>query len=132
MKLRLLAVSLVTTALCLPALAQQPAPPIDQNLARPPGLEPVPDGPPDPPTGSITSAAEAQARSNDPSITIRQDGKNKVEEYRVHGKLYAIRVTPEIGPPYTLVDPDGNGAFVPASDPAGVSVHPPRWTLFEF
>jgi hypothetical protein len=131
-KLRQISICLVLLGVSHAALAQQTPPPVDAALARPPGLEPVPDGPPDPPKGTITSAAEAQAHANDPAVTIRQDGANKIEEYRVHGKLYAIRVTPPVGPPYTMVDPDGNGAFVPASDPAGVSVHPPRWTLFEF
>ncbi len=113
----------------IPVLAQTP--PVDQGLARPPGLEPVPDGPPDAPHGSLTDAAKT-ASGNDPDITIRQDGPNKVEEYRVHGKLYAIRVTPPIGPAYTMVDRDGTGNFVPDADPAGQSVHPPQWTLFEW
>jgi hypothetical protein len=113
------------------AMAQTP-PPIDENLARPPGLEPVPDGPPDPPKGAITNLPNNPEVSADPTVTIREDGENKVEEYRVNGRLYAIRVTPKVGLPYTMVDNTGNGHFEPAEQGGTPTVHPPRWTLFEF
>jgi hypothetical protein len=105
--------------------AQQPNP-----LERPPKLEPLPDVPPPPEGGSNIQ------RSNEPTVTTRQDGENKIEEYRVHGKLYAIRVTPRIGAPYMMVDQEGKGAFTTlpdhADDAAGLRVHPPQWVLFEF
>jgi hypothetical protein len=126
-----LAAAAFLTALSVTATAQT-APPIDEKLARPPGLEPVPDGPPELPKGGITDLPNnPEVKFGQPDITIRDDGENKIEEFRVNGKLYAIRVTPKIGPPYTMIDKDGTGHFEP-SDPAGETVHPPRWTLFEF
>jgi hypothetical protein len=131
-KLRTLTIVIIAAfGFAAPGYAQTP-PPIDQNLARPPGLEPVPDGPPDlPKNDSITNLPHNPEVHTDPNVTIRQDGENKIEEYRVNGRLYAIRVTPKVGPPYTMVDNKGDGHFEP-SDPAGVTVRPPRWTLLEF
>lgn len=112
-------------ALALPIGAQQ-----SKDLEKPPKLEPLPDVP-GPPEGG----ANIQSK-DEPVVTTREEGQNKIEEYRVHGRLYAIRVTPKIGAPYTLVDPDGNGSFITtpdhADDVAGQKVHPPRWVLFEF
>jgi len=107
------------------ARAQQPAP----SLEKPPTLQPLPEVPPGP-SGAPSTNDSA------PVITIRQEGANRIEEYRVNGHLYAIRVTPKGGVPYTMVDPDGSGKMVLAAsgadDPAGRSVKPPRWVLFKF
>ena len=108
------------------ARAQQPAP---SSLEKPPVLQPVPETP--------AAPSEAPRRDdNTPAITIRQEGSNRIEEFRVHGHLYAIRVTPKVGVPYTMVDPDGSGKMILAAsgadDPAGRSVKPPRWVLFKF
>ncbi len=123
--MRRLAVALALGVLAAPVGAQQPNP-----LEKPPKLEPLPDVPPPPKGGSNIQDA------NEPVVTSRQEGENRIEEYRVHGKLYAIRVTPKIGAPYTLVDQEGNGSFTTlpdhADDAAGQKVHPPRWVLFEF
>jgi len=122
---RHLALALAAGFLFTPAMGQQPNP-----LEKPPKLEPLPDVPPPPEGGANIQ------NSNEPVVTTRQDGDNKIEEYRVHGKLYAIRVTPKIGPPYTMLDQEGNGSFITlpdhADDAAGQKVHPPHWVLFEF
>lgn len=120
-----------------PAAAQQPNP-----LAQPPALEPLPDTPAAPKHGDadrpVVNEKGAPPSTDDvePVVTIRQEGDNKIEEFRVHGRLYAIRVTPRVGKPYTMVDADGKGrmerAESGADDPAGHSVRPPRWVLFEF
>ncbi len=92
------------------------------------GLEPLPDIPPPP----KLSTAPAPDDDEGPQVTIRQDGENKVEEYRTKsGKVYAVRVTPRIGKPYVLVDPDGKGTMTNAGEING-GVKAPQWTLFEF
>jgi hypothetical protein len=108
-------------------------------LERPPGLDapqPPPSPRPSPPSADPAAPGAPDLSANEPSVTIRQDGENKIEEFRSHGRLYAVRVTPRVGKPYVMVDPDGSGHMerLPgnADDPAGQSVHPPRWTLFEF
>ena len=67
-----------------------------------------------------------------PQVTIREDGDSKVEEFRTRGgKVYAVRVTPRIGKPYLLIDPDGKGTMTNAGEING-GVKPPQWTILEF
>lgn len=94
----------------------------------PKGLEPLPEIPPPPKLSNAPTPDDADA----PQVTIRQEGESKVEEFRTRGgRLYAIRVTPKIGKPYLLVDPDGKGAMTNAGEING-GVKAPQWTLFEF
>ena len=102
----------------VPAWAQTP----------PKALEPLPDIPPPPKLSTVPTPDDAEA----PQVTIRQDGENKVEEFRTSGgRIYAIRVTPKIGKPYLLVDPDGKGTMTNAGEING-GVRATQWTLFEF
>ena len=90
--------------------------------AEPPKLEPVPDIPP--PPGMVEPSEE-------PQITIIQRGQDKVEEYRIKGRLYMIKVTPPHGRPYYLVDPKGNGQMVRYDD-LSPNLLVPLWVIFEF
>lgn len=96
----------------------------------PKGLEPLPDIPPPPRLSNTPGAADDE---DNPQITIKQgEGGAKIEEFRTRGgKLYAVRVTPSIGKPYLLVDPDGTGS-VTSSGELSNGVRPAQWTLFEF
>ena len=67
---------------------------------RPAKLEPVPDIPP--PPGVVESSLE-------PQVTIQHKGNDRVEEYRIRGRLYMIKVTPPHGKPYYLIDMNGDG-----------------------
>jgi hypothetical protein len=102
-------------ALALPAAAQAPAKP---------GLQPVPEPPP-PPGFDLDPSLE-------PQVTILKRGTDTVEEYRIGGKLYMIKVTPAHGVPYYLVDRDGYGNFVRDDAYAGNNVRPPMWVIFSF
>ena len=94
----------------------------------PPKLEPLPDIPPPPKLSNSTAPDDAEA----PQVTIRQEGESKVEEFRTRGgKIYAIRVTPKIGKPYVLVDPDGKGTMTNATE-INSGVRAPQWTILEF
>src|ERR1700742_4940308 len=88
-------------ALALPALAQD-------NKPRPAGTAPV-DVLPTLPPASLTTEPQTK-----PIVTTRDgDAGEKVEEYRMGGKLYMMRVTPKHGHPYVLVDSKGAGTFAP-------------------
>jgi len=114
---RHLAIALCCGAFALPAFSQD----------RPANLQPLPEPPP-PPPGMIDDA------SLEPQVTIRRRGEDRVEEYRMNGKLYMIKVTPSNGmPPYYLVDPKGDGGFVRediGSGDKGLSV--PMWVIRTF
>ncbi|GAA5173577.1 hypothetical protein GCM10025771_01160 [Niveibacterium umoris] len=88
-----------------------------------PKLEPIPEPPP-PPTGAV-KADEA------PEVTTKQREGEKIEEYRLRGKLYMIKVTPAVGKPYYLVDQKGDGVFSRADeDGRGMAV--PMWLIMSW
>ena len=90
---------------------------------KPANLEPVPEPPP-PPVG-ISDGTE------EPEVTIKKRGEDKVEEYRLNGKLYMVKVTPPHGRPYYLVDDKGTGVFSRRDDlDSGLRV--PLWVIKEF
>ncbi|MGG2398494.1 DUF2782 domain-containing protein [Pseudomonas sp. SH1-B] len=68
--------------------------------------------------------------SGDPDVTIRQDGDRTIQEYRVNGFLYAIKVIPKNGKPYFLVRADGSdGNFIRSDDPDMLI---PSWEIFSW
>ena len=83
--------------LLVPLLAALRQPPFAADARKPPES-------PRPPTGAVNADSQAA-----PEIRIIQKTDQKVEEYRMNGRLYAIKVTPKIGLPYYLVDEDGSG-----------------------
>jgi hypothetical protein len=109
--------TLIVLACCLalPVLAQN---------KQPPGLEPVPEPPPPPPGSEPDSATE-------PQVTITKRGGDQVEEYRMNGKLYMIKVTPPNGKTYYLIDRDGTGNMA-RSDVGGRPTSPPQWVIKRF
>jgi hypothetical protein len=70
------------------------------------------------------------APSGEPDVTIRQEGDRTVEEYRVNGFLYAIKVTPKTGKPYFLVRADGSDGNFVRSDSPDMLI--PSWEIFKW
>lgn len=67
----------------------------------------------------------------EPEVTIRQEGKETVYEYRVNGKLTLVRVIPPFGAPYYFVDSDGDGKLdMRREGPVNDSVN--QWILFRW
>ncbi len=59
-------------------------------------------------------AEETAATSDEelqPEVTIVRRGNETIEEYRVGGQLYMIKITPSKGAPYYLMDTDGDGSL---------------------
>jgi hypothetical protein len=65
----------------------------------------------------------------EPDVTIRQEGERTVEEYRVNGFLYAVKVIPKTGKPYFLVRADGDSNFIRADRPDMLI---PAWEIFSW
>jgi hypothetical protein len=67
--------------------------------------------------------------SEEPQITIIPggDSANTVTEYRLHGKLYMVKVTPPHGEPYYLIDHEGKGQMV--RDNSGPVLSVPMWVI---
>lgn len=93
-------------------------------------LEPLPDAPP-PPTviksGQSTTPADEQAL--EPTVTIKTEEGKKIEEYRIHGRLYMIKVIPKNAPPYYLIDRDGDGMFESRVSDLSSKIVVPQWVL---
>ena len=110
-------------SLSLLAFAHVPAQ--AQTRARPPNLQPVPEPPPPPKGFELDSALE-------PQITTVKRGSETVEEYRMGGRLYMMKVTPAGGgTPYFLVDHTGDGKFA-RQNSHDTGLRPPMWVIHSF
>ncbi len=92
-----------------------------QNQPKP---EALPPPPPPPPGYELDPAFE-------PQVTILKRGTDTVEEFRIGGKLYMIKVTPPHGRPYYLIDERGDGRFT-RQDSFDTGTRPPMWVIKEF
>lgn len=84
-----------------------------------------------PPPPLPDAAAVEEAEELQPEVTIRRRGDAEVEEYRVNGRLYMVKITPSRGYPYYLIDSDGDGDF----DTRRNELDPPninQWILFRW
>ena len=89
-----------------------------------PALQPLPEPPPPPPGYELDPALE-------PQVTILKRGADTVEEYRINGKLFMVKVTPPGGKPYYMIDHRGDGTFV-RQDNYDSGIRPPLWVIFTF
>ncbi|MCQ4347969.1 DUF2782 domain-containing protein [Pseudomonas stutzeri] len=77
----------------------------------------------------LAASAQDEAPSAEPDVTIRQEGDKTIQEYRVNGFLYAIKVTPKVGKPYFLVRADGDSNFIRSDNPDMLI---PQWEIFRW
>jgi hypothetical protein len=113
----------VTIPLLVALLALAAAPALAQP-AKPPVLQPVPEPPPPPPGYELDPALE-------PQVTILKRGTDTVEEYRIGGRLYMVKITPATGKPYYLVDNNGDGRFQ-RHDAFDSRTRPPMWVIHQW
>jgi hypothetical protein len=75
-------------------------------------------------------ADDEVAPNTDPEVTIRHTEDKTIQEYRINGFLYAIKVTPKVGKPYFLVRSDGTqGDFIRSDEP---NMLIPSWVIFSW
>lgn len=68
--------------------------------------EEVPLPPPLPDDDAVPADEELQ-----PEVNIIRRGEDVIEEYRIDGQIYMIKITPSKGRPYYLMDTDGDGSL---------------------
>ena len=111
---RLQTLLMLSAFVAVPVLAQNPPNPLPVPDVQPPAMVPL-------------------ENSIEPQVTIKRRDGNTYEEHRVNGKLYKIRVTPENGLPYTLVDQLGDGSFTAIPDaPGSPALSVPMWVIGTF
>ncbi|MDD5322706.1 MAG: DUF2782 domain-containing protein [Methylococcales bacterium] len=102
--------------LAFPALA------VDE---QPPRLEAVPEVP-EPPL------PVQSGETLEPDITIIRKGKQTIQEYRTGGRLYMIKVIPDIGPPYYFLDSNGDGTMDVRRDDLNKGSGVNMWRILEW
>jgi hypothetical protein len=95
-----------------------------QSPAKPPTLQPIPEPPPPPPGMDLDPALE-------PQVTITKRGIDTVEEYRIGGRLYMMKVIPPRGKPYFLIDHRGDGTFT-RQESFDFGMRVPMWVIHSF
>ncbi|WP_292440053.1 DUF2782 domain-containing protein [Methylophaga sp.] len=70
--------------------------------------------------------------SIEPEVNIIQKDDRIIEEYRLNGKLYMIKVTPTVGKPYYLTDTDGDGSLESRQFELDSGLLVPNWILLEW
>ncbi|MFQ5470311.1 MAG: DUF2782 domain-containing protein [Gammaproteobacteria bacterium] len=70
--------------------------------------------------------------AGDPQVTITQNENETIEEYRVNGELFQIKITPNKGIPYYLVDTDGDGRLDQRTNDLSEDILIPQWMLFRW
>ncbi len=116
---------LTTLLLCvLPALL---LPYAALAAKQPTNLEPLEEVQPPP---KITDGEALEDGTAEPQITIRKKGAETIEEYRINGELYMMKVTPAHGVPYYLHKEDQDGGWVNTGPNPPLSI--PKWIIFRF
>ena len=65
----------------------------------------------------------------EPQVTIIRQEDKIIEEYRINNNLYMVKITPDTGITYYLIDHDGDGKLdVKKNELDDVIV--PQWVLF--
>jgi hypothetical protein len=68
----------------------------------------------------------------EPEVQIIKRDDKTIEEFRVNGRLYMIKVTPKNAPPYFLIDTDGDGAMEAQRSEIEPDLMIPHWVLFRW
>jgi len=113
---RLLIYGLLLAA-SVPLWAEEAAPPASEEVTIP-QAQPTQGQPPSVVPGS--------------DVVIIQHKDETVEEYRIGGRIYMIKVQPGKGVPYYLVDTDGDGKLETHYSDLTENIVIPQWVLFRW
>lgn len=103
-----------------------------QSRPQPDGLVPLPELPDPPSEEDIPLPDLGLDPSLEPEITIREGEDETIEEYRINGQLYMIKITPRIGKPYYLLNRRGAVGGPHRGDIMDSDVSVPMWEIYRF
>ena len=76
---------------------------------------------------------KVQDEQLEPTVTIREEEDRRIEEYRLNGRIYMIKVTPKNGVPFYYIDADGDGQLELDMDQQTLNpVQPVHWKIKEW
>lgn len=114
------ALAVVLGLLCGSPLAAQ------EDLEKPPPIPPED-------TTDAPIPPKIQGEQIEPTVTIRDEEDRRVEEYRLNGQVYMVKVTPKGGIPFYYIDTDGDGRLeLDAAQQALNPVQPVYWKIKEW
>jgi hypothetical protein len=96
------------------------------SLAATVSAQPAPY--PEPPS---LPPASYQGETVEPDVTILQTERGLIYEYRVKGQLYMVKIQPPVGPPYFLLDTNGDGVLDAERDRVWNNAVP-QWILYSW
>ena len=68
----------------------------------------------------------------EPEISIIRTEQEVIEEYRLNGHLYMVKVTPFVGKPYYLIDENGDGQMEGKMSDIYNTPRVPQWVLIKW
>ncbi|MCS5565649.1 MAG: DUF2782 domain-containing protein [Methylococcales bacterium] len=89
-------------------------------------------GLPEPPDLPLPVESGESLDPGEPEITIRRRSGKTIQEYRVNGVIYMVKIVPDAGPPYYLVDADGDGNMDVRHSNLERNIKIPQWVLFRW
>lgn len=102
------------------------SPLLAQEDTTPPAAQDTkPDAPPPP-------MPSDEREEMEPQVTIIRQEDRTVEEYRINGQLYMVKVTPSKGYPYYLVDADGDGQLETRRNELDPKILVPSWVILRW
>jgi hypothetical protein len=76
---------------------------------------------------------KVQDEQFEPTVTIREEEDRLIEEYRMNGQVYMVKITPRVGLPYYYIDTDGDGRLELDVDQQALNpVQPVYWKIKEW
>ncbi len=115
------AIAVISAMILLPGslLAQE-------DLAKPPPIPPAD-------TEDVPIPPKIQEEQIVPTVTIREEDERMIEEYRLNGQVYMVKVTPKGGIPYYYIDTNGDGRLELDMDQSAMNpVQPVYWKVKEW
>ena len=100
--------------------------PAQDDLAKPPPIPPAD-------AEDVPIPPKIQEEQIVPTVTIREEEERMIEEYRLDGQIYMVKVTPRGGIPYYYIDTDGDGKLELDMDQSAMNpVQPVHWKVKEW
>lgn len=100
--------------------------PAQDDLAKPPPIPPAD-------AEDVPIPPKIQEEQIVPTVTIREEEERMIEEYRLDGQIYMVKVTPRGGIPYYYIDTDGDGTLELDMDQSAMNpVQPVHWKVKEW
>ena len=97
-----------------------------EDLEKPPPIPPAD-------AEDVPIPPKIQDEQIEPTVTIREEEERLIEEYRMNGQVYMVKVTPKGRLPYYYIDTDGDGKLELDPDQQALNpVQPVHWKVKEW